>query len=138
MFNKNKIEKLKKINRDLEYDISYLKSNLEACSKSNQEYSEKLSKKDEEFDYKLSTLKQKHADEIDRLNTIKENELLKQEQVNKKTISDLTIKKEILEGKVVMYEKAFENMGFDVKDMKEILNTLADALKVKNTVQVVK
>jgi hypothetical protein len=34
--------------------------------------------------------------------------------------------------------KAFENLGFDVKDMKDILNKLVDGLVGKNTVHIVK
>jgi hypothetical protein len=34
--------------------------------------------------------------------------------------------------------KAFENLGFDVKDMKDILNKLVDGIVGKNTVHVVK
>jgi uncharacterized protein (UPF0335 family) len=34
--------------------------------------------------------------------------------------------------------KAFENMGFDVKDMKDILNKLVDGIVSKNTVNVLK
>lgn len=34
--------------------------------------------------------------------------------------------------------KAFQNLGFDVKDMKEILNKLVDGIVSKNTIQLVK
>jgi uncharacterized protein (UPF0335 family) len=33
---------------------------------------------------------------------------------------------------------AFKNLGFDVKDMKEILNKLVDGIVSKNTIQLVK
>lgn len=39
---------------------------------------------------------------------------------------------------VEILTKAFENMGFDVKDMKDILNKLVDWVVSKNTVQLVK
>jgi len=39
---------------------------------------------------------------------------------------------------VEILTRAFENMGFDVKDMKEILNKVVDGLVSKNTVQLIK
>ncbi len=39
---------------------------------------------------------------------------------------------------VEILTKAFENLGFDVKDMKEILNKLVDGIVSKNTIQLVK
>ncbi len=44
----------------------------------------------------------------------------------------------VYKSKVEILEKAFENMGFDVKDMKEILNKLVDGIVSKNTINVVK
>ena len=43
-----------------------------------------------------------------------------------------------LKKEVEILTKAFENMGFDVKDMKEILNKLVDGIVSKNTIQLVK
>jgi len=44
----------------------------------------------------------------------------------------------VLKKEVEILEKAFENMGFDVKDMKEILNKLVDGLIAKNEIKLVK
>lgn len=44
----------------------------------------------------------------------------------------------VLKKEVEILEKAFENMGFDVKDMKEILNKLVDGLIAKNEIKVLK
>ena len=44
----------------------------------------------------------------------------------------------VLLKQVEILEQAFENMGFDVKDMKEILNKLVDGVVSKNTIQLVK
>ena len=43
-----------------------------------------------------------------------------------------------LQSEVSMLNKAFDNLGFDVKDMKEILNKLVDGVVSKNTVNIVK
>lgn len=55
----------------------------------------------------------------------KENNLLKE-------------KNAVLLKEVEILTKAFENMGFDVKDMKEILGKLVDGIVSKNTINVVK
>lgn len=39
---------------------------------------------------------------------------------------------------VEILTKAFENLGFDVKDMKDILNKLVDGIVAKGTIQLVK
>jgi hypothetical protein len=44
----------------------------------------------------------------------------------------------VLKSEVSILEKAFENMGFDVKDMKEILNKLVDGIISKNEIKVLK
>jgi hypothetical protein len=44
----------------------------------------------------------------------------------------------VLKKEVEILEKAFENMGFDVKDMKEILNKLVDGIVSKNEINVIK
>lgn len=53
-------------------------------------------------------------------------------------ISNLTMQKASLQKEVDMLTKAFENLGFDVKDMKDILNKLVDGVVSKNTVNVIK
>lgn len=44
----------------------------------------------------------------------------------------------VLKKEVSILEKAFENMGFDVKDMKDILNKLVDGVVAKNEIKVLK
>lgn len=82
---------------------------------------------DEECEYKIKK-------------NIQELELLVQDRLRvvKDENQTLTIENANLKQKVEMYEKAFENLGFDVKDMKEILNKLVDGLISKNTIQLVK
>lgn len=47
-------------------------------------------------------------------------------------------KNAVLTKEVEILEKAFENMGFDVKDMKEILNKLVDGIVSRNEINVIK
>ena len=44
----------------------------------------------------------------------------------------------IAEAKAAILEKAFENLGFDVKDMKEIIGKLADGLIAGSKVNILK
>lgn len=73
---------------------------------------------------------------------ILENEL--QLKINKATEEkekeNVKLKEEnsVLKKEVEILEKAFENMGFDVKDMKEILNKLVDGIVSKNEINVIK
>lgn len=90
-----------------------------------------------DHDRQMTRAEEKHADEVARTNanldtkiTEKTNELLKK-------VSTLESEKTIALEKVSMYERAFENLGFDVKDMKEILNKLVDGLVSKNQIQLI-
>lgn len=56
----------------------------------------------------------------------------------KEEISKLTTENNNYKKEVEILTKAFENMGFDVKDMKEILNKLVDGIVSKNSIQLVK
>lgn len=53
-------------------------------------------------------------------------------------LRELTTQKEIAEQKIVYLEKAFENLGFDVKDTKDILNKLVDGLVSKNEINIIR
>ncbi len=50
----------------------------------------------------------------------------------------LRIEKERASDRAAMLEKAFENLGFDVKDMKDILSKLVDGLIAKHEINVIK
>lgn len=51
---------------------------------------------------------------------------------------ELKLNNAVLRKQVEILEKAFENMGFDVKDMKEILNKLVDGVIAKGQIQLLK
>ena|ERR1700749_1705701 len=103
-----------------ETEITRLKEELRASEISNKE-----SVREQETKIKLLEMQIdiKVSEKVKQ--TVDENNALKQENaVMKKEISIL--------------EKAFENMGFDVKDMKDILDQLVKGIVSKNTVTVVK
>jgi len=86
----------------------------------------------------IKNLKEDHAREIKNLNSdidlrikLATQSLIEEKN---KALAD----KAVLQEKVNFIERAFTNMGFDVKDMKDILNKLADAVIAKNQVHIVK
>jgi len=54
------------------------------------------------------------------------------------SVLELQIEKNTATTEAAILNKAFENMGFDVKDMKDILGKLVDGLVSKNEITVIK
>lgn len=77
-----------------------------------------------EKDRKISELEKENAAKI--TTAVKENNL------------DLQQERNTYKARCEILEKAFENLGFDVKDMKDILNKLVDGLIAKNEIKVLK
>lgn len=75
---------------------------------------------------------------IEILEERQELELEKKTSELNSQIQTLKLEKGNLAKEVEILTKAFENMGFDVKDMKEILNKLVDGIVSKNQIQLVK
>ncbi len=123
MFWKNSKEESEEVKRLNEVIKDMQKAELET-KKDNEKVIENLKKdneivlarKEAELDVKMSGKSKEQTDEIARLKLDNGN--------YKKEVEILT--------------KAFENLGFDVKDMKEILNKLVDGIVSKNTIQLVK
>lgn len=93
-------------------------------------------KKDHEKE--IENIKKDHAIAVAR----KEAELDVKISEKTKSLVDKVAKLELDNGnykkEVEILTKAFENLGFDVKDMKDILNKLVDGVVSKNTINVVK
>ena len=58
-------------------------------------------------------------------------------RIEKETL-ELQIENNKLKSKAEVLENAFESLGFDVKDMKDILNKLVDGIVSKNEIKVIK
>lgn len=111
----------------MKVEISDLDDSLTNAAKQNEKLKEIISKHDEA----MKELNRKHSDEVAMAE--REAELkFKEDHVA------LIAKHAQMESEVAMLNKAFENLGFDVKDMKEILNKLVDGLVTKNTISVIK
>lgn len=106
--------------QSLEASVDYYKSEYESAKR------------------EIERLKEKASDESRRRDALESTILAEKTNELKKKADDETNKRVILESEVSMYKSAFENMGFDVKDMKEILNKLVDGIIEKSTINVIK
>lgn len=85
----------------------------------------------EDYERSIKIKDEKYNREIEEAKKTKDLEL-------KEAKLELEKENAVLKHKVEFLEKAFSNMGFDVKDMKSMLNKLVDGIVSKNKIQVVK
>ena len=57
--------------------------------------------------------------------------------VEKKKLENVIQENAVLKKETEILNKAFENMGFDVKDMKDILNKLVDGIVAKSDIKII-
>jgi len=119
---------------------------LEAIIDSNQrshaneitELERDLSIEKQDHAREIANLKDQHAHETKLAEAAVDLKIREAAEKTKDRMNELVIQNETQKKEIAMYETAFKNLGFDVKDMKEILNKLVDGLVSKNTVNVVK
>jgi hypothetical protein len=120
---------------ELNDKISYLRRE-EAETQSQHDRERAISDAAYELKIKLQ------AEDITRAKEVLQSkiELETAKAVNEKTkkIAALELENGVLKGENSMLKKAFENLGFDVKDMKGILEKLVDGIVSKNQVHIVK
>jgi len=99
----------------------------------------------EELENQITSLKKQALDQVEDTKILMarkdlecENDVIKSSSEKIAEIAKLTLENGKLTKEVEILTKAFENMGFDVKDMKDILNKLVDGIVTKNTINVVK
>jgi hypothetical protein len=86
----------------------------------------------------LSQLELDHKSEIRILNNEIAMKISQATADKDKENNELKEKNAVLTKETEILTKAFENMGFDVKDMKDILNKLVDGIVSKNEIKVLK
>jgi hypothetical protein len=86
----------------------------------------------------IKNLKEDHAIALERKTQSVDMAVQKATKQLRDEVQTLTIAKNGAEKEAAMLTKAFENLGFDVKDMKDILNKLVDGVVSKNQIQLVK
>lgn len=102
----------------------------------------------EKLERKINLLEENHEREVDNLKKDHELEMRRAEaeidvkvaearNEDRKKIASLELENGNLKKEVEILTKAFENLGFDVKDMKEILNKLVDGVVSKNQIQLI-
>lgn len=125
-------ELLAKANRN---DVSGLQKNHNiAIEKIKEDHKNEI----KNYERKEALLKEDHLREITRIKADVDLEVRKATQTLEDKIKTLTIENESNKKEKEILTTAFKNLGFDVKDMKDILNKLVEGVVSKNTVQVIK
>lgn len=133
-------------------EIEILKKELSACQYSlkkaeeeieikNEEMRSLLKKTEEEIEIKNKEMLSLQNDLASELK-IKNNEIDTKISIGMKEkndrIAELEKKNAVNLKQIEILEEAFKNIGFDVKDMKSILDKLVEGIVGKNTVNIVK
>lgn len=141
MFGKDK----DKLNKMIDVYAAELKEYKDIATKLTDRYNHEKLLTSQAYEVKIQKLTSTHESETQKL----QDQLTREKTVGdikvaaetKKLSEDLTASK-IENGKLKaeneIYAKAFTGLGMDVKDLKEVMGKLADALATKNTVQVIK
>lgn len=114
-------------NENLKKEIAVLNDIIKTKDDTNKELQRQKDQQLTDYESKEKILRNELAMEISKAVA------LEKESTNRVEQDNAVLKKE-----VEILEKAFENMGFDVKDMKDILNKLVDGLIAKNEIKLVK
>lgn len=103
-------------------------------------YKEKIDEKNDEIKELYKSIENQEKD-FNILLDLKDAEIkvkiLNATEVLRKEIEKLTIENGSFKKENEILNKAFENLGFDVKDMKGILDKLVDGIVSKNTIQMI-
>lgn len=86
----------------------------------------------------LANLILDHKAELKRLNDSVDSKVIDKTKELAANNMALKISESNLKKETEILTQAFENLGFDVKDMKDILNKLVDGIVSKNQIQLVK
>lgn len=121
---------------------SYYKDEYKKLEKVFSEYKRDVIKDTEElnvkFEKQIENLKKDQEILLERKDQEVENKVNEKTKYLSDEVQKLTIENNNNKKEVEILTTAFKNLGFDVKDMKDILNKLVDGVVSKNTVNVVK
>lgn len=119
---------------NLEYELNLVKCDRESLEDELQKFRNIIAEKQK----KIENLEERNQ-ELQNLNEIKIKTLVLEETKSlKDKNTELTIKLKESQKEVEVMTKAFENMGYDVKNMNEILVKLVDGISQKSQVNVIK
>ena len=91
-----------------------------------------------EHQNEIRQIRFEHELEVKSLKAEIAEEIKKQTESTNKKLIEVEKENAVLNKELDVYTKAFENMGVDVKDMKEIMSELIKGIVSKNTVSVIK
>ncbi len=121
---------------------TYYKDKYEKLDKLFQEYKINSEKNvleiETNFKKEIENLKKDQEILLKRKDQEIENKIHEATQTLKKEVQSLTIENNNNKKEVEIMTTAFKNVGFDVKDMKAILDKLVEGVVSKNTINVVK
>jgi len=117
--------------KNLEADKESLKEETKSIQK-NHEESDRIKERD------LIELKKDHDTALKRKEEATQSRIDSATKDLNETITKLTIENNSHKKEVEILTKAFSNLGFDVKDMKGILDKLVDGIVSKNKIQILK
>lgn len=96
------------------------------------------SESEKDHSKEINNLKEDHEIVLSRKDAELDVKVSEKAKSDREKIAKLELENGNYKKEVEILTKAFENMGFDVKDMKEILNKLVDGIVSKNSIQLVK
>lgn len=109
-----------------------------AYRENNERHDKEISRLIEQNEYERSQDKRKHEDEVTRNKHNADIALAKEVAKERAEVTKLTIENGGLKKENEVLTTAFKNLGFDVKDMKDILDSLVKGIVAKNEVKVIK
>lgn len=134
-----------KILTNKEYELLLAKSSTSQVVEINRLHKIELDRIKNEYEEdskekarQVKNLQEDNKIAIDRIKAEQDIVIQKATKTLEDKIQKLTIESEGYKKEKEILTQAFKNLGFDVKDMKEILNKLVDGIVSKNQIQLVK
>lgn len=134
MFGNN--NRFEKANQELAARVAELESELNDSEKALSQAKKELKDYRSDVEFSARMNREKAESDMSILRSELASQIREQTAGLQKDLSDMREKKGIVEAQNAVYKSAMENMGFDVKDMKEILNKLVDGIVSKNEIKV--
>lgn len=113
------------------------KERIEELTKTLEDNGKYYEGKRKDHEKELENVKKDHEVELRRTRATLDVEIAEKTQALTKSLASTTAERDNFKKESEILTKAFENLGFDVKDMKEILNKLVDGVVSKNQIQLI-
>lgn len=141
MFNLGKISELESLLSQLREKHRKLESEaieLRAELRTTEQVVQDLQKEKSSLQLQLDELDQKKQIEILKVRREEQEAHYEQMDSHRNKIQHLEVENARLQKETDMYQKAFKEIGFNVSDTKDMMQSMIKAMGTKNTVQVIK